>query len=218
VPSTTLSAAPTTVKFGNIDATGSSAPKKVTLTNKGSNAAHISSVNATMPFMIAGGSNTCAGSTIAARKTCSFEVEFAPTTVGNVTSGSIDVTYNGTSPAVSLSGNGIGVTLIAPSRETFSPVAPGAIGKPKGIKISNPGTVSVNLGATSRAGTDPNAFTITANTCTGKLASKPGNCTITMEFTPGIGASGAQSATLGLSYTYGANNGNVSIPLSGTVK
>ena len=143
---------------------------------------------------------------IAAKKKCSFEVEFAPATPNAVTGGSIEVSYNGTSPAVSLSGTGIEVTLKAPSKETFSPVAAGGTGKPKKIKISNPATVSVSLGTTSIGGSDPTAFTITANTCTGTLAAKPGNCTITMEFTPGSGATGAQSATVGFSYTYGANS------------
>jgi hypothetical protein len=44
------------------------------------------------------------------------------------------------------------------------------------------------------------------------------NCTIDVVFKPGSTASGAQSATLGFNYTYGANNGAVSIPLTGSVK
>ncbi len=110
------------------------------------------------------------------------------------------------------------MTLKALSKETFSSVAAGITGKPKRIKISNPATVSVNLSTTSIGGNDPGAFTITANTCTGTLAAKPGNCTITMEFTPGSGTTGAQSATVGFSYKYGANNGIVSIPIAATVK
>ncbi len=214
---TTLSAAPAKISFGNVDASGTSKLKKVTLTNKGTNAAVIVSVIATAPFAIAGVENTCSGQSIAAKKKCSFEVEFSPATPGAVSGGSIEVSYNGTSPAVSLSGAGIAVTLKAPSKETFSPVAAGGTGKPKAIKISNPATVNLGLGVTSIADTDPTAFTITANTCTGTLAAK-GNCTITMEFTPGSGATGAQSATVGFSYTYGANTGVVSIPISGTVK
>ena len=126
--------------------------------------------------------------------------------------------YNGASPGLSLNGIGVQVTLTAPSKETFSPVAAGVAGKPKKIKISNPATVSVNLGPTTIGGANPTAFTITANTCTGALPSKPSNCTITMEFTPGSAVVGAQSATVGFSYTYGVNTGFVSIPISGAVK
>ncbi len=217
-PTTTLSAAPAKLSFGNVDASGTSKPKKVTLTNKGKIAAVIASVTATTPFTIASVEDTCSGQSIAAKKKCSFEVEFSPATPGAVSGGSIEVSYNGNSPAVSLSGTGIAVTLKAPSKETFSPVTAGGTGKPKKIKISNPATVSVSLGTTSVGGTDPTAFTITANTCTGTMGPKPGNCTITMEFTPGSGATGAQSATVGFSYTYGANTGAVSIPFSGKVK
>jgi hypothetical protein len=118
---------------------------------------------------------------------------------------------------MSLSGDGIAVTLKAPSKEKFSSVAVGGTSKADKIKISNPASVSVSLGATSVGGIDPTAFTISANGCTGTLAAK-GNCTITMEFTPKSGASGGQSATVGFSYTYGTNDGSVSIPISGTVK
>ena len=214
---TTLTAAPATIKFGDVDATGTSKPKKVTLTNKGTNAAVIGSVTATPPFAIASGGDTCSGQTIAPKKKCSFGVEFVPATPGAATGGSIEVSYNGANPTVSLSGTGIAVTLKAPSKETFSPVAAGGTGKSKKIKISNPTTVSVSAGATVIGGNDPSAFTITFNSCPGTIAAK-GFCTITMEFTPGSGATGAQSATLGFSYTYGANAGNVSIPISGTVK
>jgi len=174
-------------------------------------------VTATAPFAIASAADTCSGKSIAAKKKCELEVEFAPATPGIVSDHTVDVTYNGASPKVSLSGAGIAVTLKAPSKETFSPVAAGGTGKPKAIKISNPATVSVSLDPTSIGSSDPTAFTKTANTCTGTLASK-GNCTITMEFTPKSGATGAQSATVGFSYTYGANAGVVSIPISGTVK
>ncbi len=215
---TTLSAAPATINFGIVDATGTSKAKKVTLTNKGPAEAVIGSVTATAPFAIASVGNTCSGQSVAVKKKCLFEVEFSPATPNAVTGGSIKVSYNGTSPAVSLSGIGVEVTLKAPSKETFSPVAAGGTGKPKAIKISNPATVSVSLGTTSIGGSDPTAFTKTANTCTTTLAAKPGSCTITMEFAPKSGATGAQSATVGFSYTYGANSGSVSIPISGTVK
>jgi uncharacterized repeat protein (TIGR03803 family) len=105
--SSVLTASPDQVNLGNVVAPGTSKPKKVTLANKDTLPAHIAGVTATPPFTIAGSANTCMGQTIAPKRTCSFEVEFAPTTVGEVSGGSIDITYNGTSPAVSLEGNGI---------------------------------------------------------------------------------------------------------------
>jgi hypothetical protein len=107
-PTTQLTASTKLLNLGNVDVTKTSKPKKVTLTNRGSFAAQISSVTATAPFSIGGGANTCAGESIAPKKkTCSFYVEFAPTTVGEVSGGSIDVTYNGTSPSIALQGKGV---------------------------------------------------------------------------------------------------------------
>jgi len=103
---TALTAAPTALNFGNVVAPGTSKPKTVTLTNKEKLAAEISSVTVTAAFKIASGANTCASATVAPGKSCSFEVEFAPTTVADVANGSIDVMYNGISPVVTLEGNG----------------------------------------------------------------------------------------------------------------
>ncbi len=216
-PMTVVIASPATVNFGTIDATGTSNVKKVALINQGPAIATIESVAATPPFAIVG-EDTCTGQSIGLKRKCSFAVEFLPVIPNAVSGGSINVTYNGASPATSLNGIGVEVTLKAPSNETFSPVVAGATGTPKKITISNPATVSVNLGATSIGGSNPTAFTITANTCTGPLPSNPSTCTITMEFTPGSAVVGVQSATVGFSYTYGANTGFVSVPISGTVK
>jgi len=216
-PMTVITTVPATMNFGIVYATGTSNVKRVALVNQGPTVATIESVTASPPFAVAG-EDTCSGQSIGLKRKCSFYVEFLPVIPDAVTGGSIDVTYNGASPGLSLSGIGVEVTLNAPSKETFSPVAAGAAGKPKKIKISNPATVSVNLGPTSIGGNDPTAFTITANTCTRALPSKPSNCMITMEFTPKSGVVGAQSATVGFSYTYGANTSFVSIPISGTVK
>jgi hypothetical protein len=104
---TVLNASPAELNFGNVTAPGTSKPKKVTLSNKGTNPAQISTVTVTAPFTIAGGANSCSGKTVAPKKSCSIEIEFAPITVADVTNGSIDVTYNGASPALALVGNGV---------------------------------------------------------------------------------------------------------------
>jgi hypothetical protein len=60
-------------------------------------------------------------------------------------------------------------------------------------------------------------FKITSDQCSGKSLA-PKVCGIGVEFAPPSNASGAQSATLLLDYTYGANNGNVTASPSGNVK
>jgi hypothetical protein len=101
-----LTASPAKLNFGNVVAPGTSKPKTMKLINKGTLPAQIAGLTATAPFEIAGGADTCTGQSIAPKKTCTFAVEFAPTTVGKATGG-IDVTYNGTSPTVALAGNGV---------------------------------------------------------------------------------------------------------------
>jgi uncharacterized repeat protein (TIGR03803 family) len=101
-----LAASPTKLNLGNVVAPGTSRPKTMKLINQGTLAAQIANVTATGPFEIAGGANTCSGNTIAPKKTCTFAVEFAPTSIGKVIGG-VDVTYNGTSPSLVLEGNGV---------------------------------------------------------------------------------------------------------------
>ena len=84
---------------------GTSKPKKVTLTNKNSPAAYLrrdrdrAVHDCRRPQHLLGRDHR-------AEKSCSFEVEFAPTKVGDA-SGGIEVTYDGTSPSVNLEGNGV---------------------------------------------------------------------------------------------------------------
>lgn len=217
-PPTTLTASPAALNFRNVDATGVSKPKKVKLTNKGTASAQVTGVTVSAPFMIGGGSNTCSGMTIAPKKSCSFSIEFAPTTVGNVSGGSIDVTYNGTSPAVALQGAGIAVTLKAPKSNSLPPVSAGSVSKPKNIVFSNPSTVTVTLGAAALGGSNPGSFQIAGDQCSGQALAPKGKCGIAVESAPPGNASGTQSATLSIGYTYGGNSGNVSTNLSGKVK
>ncbi len=216
--STMLSARPSTIKFAKVDASGTSKLVKVTLTNKGAAAANISNITASASFMIASTGNTCSGHSIAPKKTCTFQVGFTPAMVESVTNGSIHVAYNGTSPAVTLMGDGIAVALKAPTSARFAAQAPGTIGKPKTLTLSNPNTVSVVLGSVSRSGADPGSFTIASDTCSGHSVGAKGKCTIGLEFAPPANAGGTQAATLSVGFTYGGNAGGASVSLTGTLK
>jgi len=215
---TTLTASPTQLNFGKVDATGTSKPKKVTLTNKGKAPAVISSVTASAPFITGGGPDTCTGQTIAPKKTCSFEVEYAPTTFGEVDGGFASVEYNGTSPLVTLKGISIAATLKAPKAASFAPVSAGSLGTPKNIVISNLSTVTVTFGTAMLGGSDPGSFKISSDLCSGQPLAPKGTCGIGVESAPPGNATGTQSAMLSLEFTYGANQGNVSTNLSGKVK
>ncbi len=214
---TELSASPGTRNFGNVDASGVSKPKKLTLTNKGKVAAVISTVSVSAPFVIGGGANTCSGKTIALKKTCSFDIEFAPPIpTGNVT-GSIEVTYNGLSPIVALKGNGIQVRLKAPISVSFTAVTAGKVGKLKNVVFLSPNTVPVTVGLAALSGSDPGSFRILNNQCS---APPMGKCAIQIEFAPPVNANGTQSATLTVEMFNGDKDtgGGYQTQLSGKVK
>ena len=214
---TTLSAKPAAINFGKVDATGTSKAEKVTLTNKGTATAVISRISASAPFVVAAGGNNCIAS-LAPKKTCSFDIEFAPASVENVTNGSIEVLYNGTSPTVTLMGDGTAIALKAPTVVSFPAQTPGTFSKAKDWMLSNPNSVEVTLGDALRSGADPGSFTIATDSCSGHTLAPKGKCTIAVEFAPPANASGSQSATLSMGFVYGGNGGTVSTSLTGTLK
>jgi hypothetical protein len=101
--SSSLSASPSSVSFGNENVGSTSSAQTVTVTNSGSAAASVSSVSVTGPFSQA---NTC-GSSIAAGASCTVSVQFSPTASGTA-SGTLSVASSapGSPLTVALSGTG----------------------------------------------------------------------------------------------------------------
>jgi hypothetical protein len=206
-----LTASPAKLNFGKVDATASSSTKTLTLHNKGTAAAVISQLSPPVSFIIS--SDTCSNQTIQPKDECSVEVAFAPATVVGSVSETLAIPYNGTSLSETLEGDGIAITLKAPSSKTLPGVGAGAIGKAESITISNKSAAAVQLGAASAI---PD-FMITADECAnGSLAPKA-SCVVTVAFAPATGTSGELSSTLSYDFTYGANNGNVAVTLKGKV-
>lgn len=137
-----------------------------------------------------------------------------PTTVGAVTDGSIDVTYNGSNPAVRLEGSGVAVAVSAPVSRLLSPVASPNIGNPSSIVVFNPNNVPVTLGTAVLVGTDAASFRISSNQCSATILPAKARCSIGIEFAPINGATGLQRAILSMGFTYGANDGTVSTALA----
>jgi len=213
VLSAVLKAAPGKINFGNVDATGASKAKKVTVTNTSKSAsAVIGTVSPAAPFAIVTDSDHCSGQTLAPKKTCIFELNFQPATVGGF-SATLAIPFNGgPEPEISLAGTGLSVALKGPKSETLGTAAAGSIGKAKTSTISNPGSVSVTVDTASLSG----PFTIVTDTCA--TLAPEGKCEISLEFTPPAGATGPQSGQLSLPYTYGSNSGTYRAALSGTAK
>lgn len=169
---------------------------KVMLTNKGRITTVITKVTATRPFAIAGGEDACTGQSVAPKKNCSFDVEFAPVTVANVT-GAIDVTYNGTSPAVALDGDSIAVTLTAAEVEI---ICRGRCRRHRQAGRTSRSRIRtrslVTLGTATLGAPNPGSFAITSDGCAGQPLPLKGKCIVAVEFAPPGTASGAQSSAL----------------------
>jgi hypothetical protein len=187
----TLAASATSLSFGNV-ATGSNSPQTLTLTNTGTAPVTISQATVTgAGFSVVGGMSSVS---IAAGQNHAFQVEFAPTSAGNV-SGSISIASDATnSPlAVSLSGTGMAALAITaqPASQsvtvgqtaTFSVAATGAgtlsyQWKKGGAAISGATAASYTTPATvsSENGTQ---FTVVVSDSVGNLTSNPATLTVT---------------------------------------
>jgi hypothetical protein len=208
-----LTVSPAKLNFGNIDATASSRTKKLTLHNTSKTvAAVIGQLIPPASFTIS--SDGCSNQTIQPRKDCTVEVAFTPATVVGSVSETLTIPYNGASPAETLEGNGVAVTLKAPSSKTLPNDEAGEIGKTGTITISNRSAATVQLGAASAL----EDFTITDDGCAETTLAPKASCAVTVEFAPAEGTSGELTSALGYDFTYGANSGSVAITLKGKVE
>ncbi len=212
-PTTELTIAPAKLSFGNVDATASSKTKKLTLHNTSKTvAAVIGQLIPPASFTIA--SDGCSNQIIQPKDKCTVEVAFVPATAIGSVSEALMIPYNGTSPAETLEGNGIAVTLKAPSSKTLPSTDAGSVGKTANITISNRSAATVQLGAASGLAD----FTIIADGCANASLAPKASCVVTVEFAPGDGTSGELTGVLSYDFIYGANSGSVATTLKGKVE
>jgi phospholipase C len=158
--------------------------KSVTYTNVGTSPVTVSNVQIIGDFSQ---TNTCNGS-VAAGNSCTFNVNFTPTSTGALY-GNLAITDSdaGSPHLVHLSGLGQ-AAVYNPTSLTFSSTAVGASSTPLTIKLTNRGTVYLNLVSLVING-DFNQ----TNTCGSGLAVGT-SCNIEVTFTPK--ANGTRSGTL----------------------
>jgi MBG domain-containing protein/HYDIN/CFA65/VesB family protein/centrosomal CEP192-like protein len=219
------SVTPTTISFGNQLVGTTSAPQMVTVKNTGITAVTVTSVTivsvtppppATAPFTAL---TNCAK--IAAGKSCTFNVKFAPTAMGQVTA---KLTINFASPVaaqtVSLGGTGIApVATPSTTSLSFGNQQEGTTSGPQSMTLSNTGTAPLQINNITIGGANPGNFAET-NTCGNTTGAKfPATlavgappCTITVTFAPN--ATGTRAANLSISVAKPATSQTVS--LSGT--
>jgi hypothetical protein len=175
-----LSVSPASFNFGSI-VDGQTKSQNFTLTNTGTAALTVTQISATGAGYSASGLSTPA--TIAAGKTATFSVLFAPTTAGTL-NGSVSIASNApNSPnAVALSGSGIAasVTISAnPSSVSFGSVTAGS-SSTKSVTVTNSGNSNMTISQVS-----VNAKDVTATGITTPVTLAPGkSAAMSLAFSP----------------------------------
>lgn len=203
--SVTLSASPTSLAFGNINA-GSSSSKSVTLTNSGNSNLTVSQITVTAKDVQMSGITTPL--TLTPGQARAMNITFSPKTAENVT-GNLTVTSSqGASSVIAVSGTGVQAGLsFTPSTVSFGSVPVGSTNS-QTIRISNSGTAALTVSQVSVSGSGYSTSGLSL-----PLSLNPGaSSTFNVRFLPAT----AGSASGSVSIVSNAPNSPASLPLSGT--
>ncbi len=209
----TAALSPTSLTFSSQTTGMTSASQPVTLTNSGSSVLSVTSISVGGNFRQ---TNNC-GTSLAAGKSCTINVTFAPTTAGSLT-GTLSVADNSAnSPqTVSLSGTGVAAPAVSlsPTSLTFSSQAVGTTSAAQAVTVTNSGgaNLTFSVGAVSVSGADGADFSISSDTCSGQTIASNKTCAVATTFKPSI--AGSESATLSIADN--AANSPQAVNLSGT--
>jgi len=139
------------------------------------------------------GSNTCYNYSIPAGTTCTFTVDFTPSTT-NGEDISIDVydTAAGSPQAIAVSGHGTAPTAtVSPSKLSFFSSAVGVTSKTQTVTVKNTGDVPMQMATGNPCGNNPcltgsytRDYSIGSNTCYNYSIPAGTTCTFTVDFTP----------------------------------
>jgi hypothetical protein len=202
-----LSASRSTISFGDV-AVGSTSAQTVSLTNYGNTSVSISRVGVSGTGLSDSGLATPL--TIAAGRSFTFTVHFAPTVLGAI-SGSIALTSNAFDPlftiTVSGTGTGLGHFSATPSSASFVKVVTGDTNS-QPIRLNNTGSSSVTISSANVSG---KGFRITGLTLPLTIASGR-SATFDVVFAPTVTGSVAGSVSL----VSNGTNSPFTIPLNGT--
>jgi hypothetical protein len=165
---------------------------------------------------------------LGANQTCEFWARFTPAAQGSA-SATFRFAHNaaGSPDDITVSATGT-QPLISPTTASlnFSNVQLGATSVAQSVVMTNTGNMNLTFNAdpklaAARSGANPSDFTVTTPGCTssaGATLAASGTCTISVTFTPPLGATTGVTRTATLTVSTDANNngGALTISLSGT--
>ncbi|MGB7516684.1 MAG: choice-of-anchor D domain-containing protein [Candidatus Acidiferrum sp.] len=156
--SITLSANPTSLTFGSVNA-GSSSSKMVTITNGGNTDLTISQISISAKDVHVSGMTTPV--TLTAGQSGAMSVSFAPTASENVAGNITIASSQGASAVIPVTGSGVQPALtITPSSASFGSVTEGSPAT-QTIQLSNSGTGTLTITQVSVAGSGFSTGTLT---------------------------------------------------------
>jgi hypothetical protein len=202
-----FSATPSNLVFGNVPV-GATASLPVTITN-------VSAVPQTPSFSGGapldptnfGGSQNCAGTTLAPGGTCTFTYTFNPTTLGAKAS-STTIGIDSENFPITMSGTGVSAFSVTPVNLVFGSVPVGATASLP-VTITNTSGVPQTPSFSGGAPLDPTNFGGSQN-CAGTTLAPGGSCTFTYTFQPATVGAKSSSTTIGI------DSENFPITMSGT--
>ena len=211
-PAPVLAVSPTAWDFGYQAVSTSSAAESFALTNSGTAALTINSVQFTSGQVFSISANTC-GSSIVAGGSCSISVTFKPSASGSA-SDAVQISYGSPATIQSISLTGSGATPLAalsPAPLSFGNQAmPGSTSAV--ATLSNSGNASLTNISASISGTNAADFAISSDGCSGVILPANSNCLVTIAFSPK--AKGSRQATLSIADS--ASGSPQAISLTGT--
>ena len=188
IPAGVITVSPASVNFGYVPTGTASVPMAVTVSNAGSTAVGIYSVQISAPFNIV--SNSCGTTSLAAQSSCQIQVAFAPAQIGAATGTlSLNDGYGLQTVALQGTGGSAPTDTLSPSSLTFPDTAQGQVSAAQTVQLANSGDAPL----TSIAAGVSAGFQIASNNCTAQLAGHA-SCAIAVQFLPA--QVGAQSGTL----------------------
>ena len=203
---TTASAAPASLSFGNLNVGSISPAQTVTLSNTGGAALSISSISIDKNFTEA---NTC-GTSLAAGSNCTISVTFSPTTPAGY-AGILTISDNAAnSPqTVTLTGTGVGPQIqLSPTGLTFGNQTVNASSAAQTATLSNTGNAALTITGITASGDFAES-----NSCGGSLAAGA-NCTISVTFKPT--ATGTRTGMISITDNAGASPQTLSLTGTGS--
>jgi hypothetical protein len=220
------SISPVSFNFGNVAINETSPVETFTLKNNESSAVSITSVGFTVGTAYAFDPSTTCGTTVTTLaptgqtgSTCIIGVTITPTVTGAQPAATLTIVTSVNTLNVTLKATGVNPVVVAPTSLTFAAQFEGTTSAaPKTVTVTNEQLVPLPITSASISGPNASDFGLAGSTCPffppNSLPAVPGNCGISVNFTPT--GSGTRTATLNIVATVLGSAQTQTIPLKGS--